>query len=122
MACALIDGSIRSSNSTTIAESPAVTIRMRQRVQELPMNAAEAAVRHHDDEVAVAMLADDRGDDVVERVGGPRRLALRSQRPDELRQRQPPGVGQLRSKYRRQQHVVCAGECAREIVLKDAAA
>src|SRR5438034_10627332 len=103
MACALIDGSIRSSNSTTTAESPAVTIRMLiQRVEQLTMNAAEAAVRHHDDEVAVAMLADDRGDNVVERVGGACRLALRSQRLHELRQRQPLGFGQLRSKYRRQ--------------------
>src|SRR6266513_5898871 len=102
MACALIDGSIRSSNSTTTAESPAVTIRMLiQRVEQLTMNAAEAAVRHHDDEIAFTMLAHDRRDDVVERVGGARRLSLRSQRFHELGQRQPLGVRQLRSEHRR---------------------
>ena len=37
------------------------------------MNAAEAAVRHDDDEIAGPMLADDGADDVVDRIGLARR-------------------------------------------------
>src|SRR4051812_40070403 len=91
-------GSIRSSNSTTIAESPAGTMRnsltprasfaatptsasplavsriprILERLQQLLMDAAESAVRHQHDEIAGPAFANDRPDDAVKRFRIPR--------------------------------------------------
>src|SRR5215831_7873218 len=92
IACAFTAASMRSSNSTTSAESPAATVRiLRERVEKAAMNAAEAAVRHHDDEIALPVLVDDGRHNRVERLRGTRRPGPRAQRADQLRQRQPLG-------------------------------
>src|SRR5215831_13182516 len=79
IARAFTAASMRSANSTTSPESPAATIRMlRERVEEPAVNAAEAPVRHHDDEVALPVLVDDGRHDCIERLGGARRPAVRA--------------------------------------------
>src|SRR3989441_871544 len=181
---ALTMGSIRSSNSTTRAESPAGTIRHRlasftargappplghpsahspragdpaararrlgsrlaslrrvtptrrprwgprrlaraagaERLKKFLMDAAEAAVRHEDDQVAGPMLARDGLDDVVDRLRLARLLTAAVEIADELRNREPLRLRELRSENRRNQHFVGAGERAGEVVLKHAAA
>ena len=94
--------SIVCSNSTSSAASPKRVIRMGssrhgtqadrsgsardvlQRPDQLPMNAAEAAVRHDEHHVPVAMLADDRLDDGVDGVDVPRRRPARAEIGDQL--------------------------------------
>src|SRR5438093_8541324 len=146
IARALTSGSIRSSNSTTSAASPAGTIRKVisaakrgqesfravhspkrlptpfpsaiQRPQQLLMDAAEPAVRHDHHEVAWAMLCCDRADDVVDRLGLAGRMAAPIQGADETGHRQPLRFRQRRSEHRRDQDLVGARERARELVLK----
>src|SRR5258708_4698280 len=128
-------GSIRSSNSTITADSPAGTMRYAvdigrppggseralasaERAQQFLMDAAETAVRHQHDEVPRSMLFRDAGDDVVDRVGFASGLAARVQIADELRHREAFGLRQLRSEVRRDQDLVGGGERAREFVLE----
>ncbi len=61
---------------------------------------------------------DDRADDVVDRLGFTRRLAAAVEVAHELRHRQPLGLRQRRSEDGRDDHFVCAGERAREVVLE----
>src|SRR6266567_568856 len=151
IARALTAGSIRSSNSTTSAESPAGTTRKSitpnalsagagntgsplarlfplasvdraERPQQLLMDPAESAVRHQDDEIALSMLANDRADNPVEGFGFAGAAATAGQIADKLRNRQPLRLGQLRAKHRCNHDFVGGIKRPGEIVLEDATA
>ena len=87
------------------------------------MNAAEAAVRHDDDEIA-RRDARRRWSSTMSSIelGLARRLPAAREVAHELRHRQPLGLGQRRSEHRRDQHLVGAGERAGEVVLEHAPA
>ena len=114
IARALIAGSIRSSNSTISAESPAGTIRSRRvtpsACEQLLVDAAEAAVRHQRPRdrrrgARSTMV----GDDVVDRRRPRARDRPRAvQVAHQLRHRQPLGLRQRRAEHRRDQHFVGA--------------
>ena len=131
----LMSGSMRWGNSATSAESPATATRTRseerlftaggarvQGGQQLLVDVVEAAVGHDHDEIAVAALAGDGRDDVVDLrdvagvdVGG-------LQVGDQLLGRQPLVLRQARAEHRRKHHGVGRGQRAGEVRLEDAAA
>src|SRR5687767_6595692 len=115
--------SIRSSNSITSAESPALTMRKSlftagERLQQLLVNPSEAAVRHQDDEIARLTFGDDRVHDRLNRLRRACRLAVRLQIADEHRHRQPFRLGQRRSKHRGEDDLARSGKSTRKIGLE----
>src|SRR3989442_1301819 len=85
------------------------------------MNAAESAVRHDDHEIARPMVADNGTDDVVDRISLAGRLAATFEVGDQLGDRQPFGLGELRTEHRRDQHLVSRRKGPGKVVLEDAA-
>ena len=75
-----------------------------------------------DDQIAVAALARDGRDDVVDLRDVAGVDAGRLQIGDELLGRQPLGVGQRRAEHRRQDHVIGRRQRPREVGLEDAPA
>src|SRR5262245_27177441 len=145
-------GSIRSSNSTTRTESPAGRMRKSvftapralaaratlgrrllrgrsrdwrqppKRLQDPPVDAAKATIGHQDHKVALAMLADENLDDVIEGLDVSGRLPTIAEVSRELPDGQSFRFGQRRSKDRRDEHLVGRRERARKVILKDAPA
>src|SRR5688572_7935694 len=131
IACALTCASMTASSSSSRAESPAsltagtivrVAGSMFQGVQELAMDAAEAAVRHQHDNVPLAMLPDDRADDLVVVRQVTRAPALGAKVVDEAPGVEPLGVGQRRAEDRCDDDFVGADKSPGKIILKHATA
>src|SRR4051794_12525041 len=121
----LMPGSMTCRSETSHAASPAGTIRTGpadestrslalQAVQQLVVNAVEAAVRHHHDQISVAGFLRHRLDDVVRGGNVARVDPLLLEVADDLLCRQTLLVRQRRAKDRGEDHAVRAGECTRE--------
>ena len=136
---ALTAGSIRSSNSTTRAESPAGTMRYgvdmrRSRAAQSERSAPPSArssfwwmppkppfdimTTRSPGRCSRTMASTMSSIESASRADWPRPCEIAHQ----LRHRQPLGLRQRRPKHRRDQHLVGRGERPREIVLKHAAA
>src|SRR6185369_783838 len=114
-----------SSSSSSSAESPASEMRtwlLAKCLEQLAVNPAEPAIRHQHDDVAVASLAGDRRDDVVDLGNVPGMASLTSKVEHQLVRRQSLGFGKRRSKHSREDDLVRRAERSGEIILEHTAA
>ena len=86
------------------------------------MDAAEAAVRHEDDEIAVGVLAGNHLHDLIKGRRIARALPGACEIDDELLGGEPLAFGEIRAEHGRDHHLVCRAERPREILLKHAPA
>src|SRR5262245_51808130 len=112
------------SSSSNSAESPASLIAstVLERLEQRPMDSAEPAVGHEHDDIAFAMFADDRGDDIVDVRQVSRPLPLGSQIRNEPLTIQPLRFRQRRPEHRRQYHLVSGAKRRRKGILEYASA
>src|SRR5438876_8378182 len=118
-------GSIFSSKTTDRHESPSGRMRKGSLVkgfEHLSMNAAKAAVRHEDDQIAVGVLAGNHIDDLIERGSIASALPGAREIGDELLSGEPLAFRQVCAEYGRDNHLVCRAERPREVLLKHATA
>ena len=86
------------------------------------MNAAEATIRHEDDDIAGAMLAYDRVDNGVDVRDVTSLVTPGLKIVDQLRGIEALGFRQRRPEYGREDHLIGRAKRAREIVLEDTTA
>src|SRR5688572_23437767 len=113
--------SITGSSSSSSAESPAslIAATVVERPKQFPMDAAKTAVGHQHDHIAITVLADNGGDDVVVVGNVLSPCAAGAQIGNQSIGIQPLRLRQRRTEHGRDDHLVGGAERGRERLLKD---
>ena len=118
IARALIAGSMRSANWTIRAASDTGAGGGLKSPEQFAVDATKTAVRHDDHEITGPVLADDRVDDLVDRAGFARGLALAAQILNEAGHGEPLVLRERRAKHWSQKNFVGDAKCLGKVVLE----